>query len=179
MIEEAPAPGVGRELRGELGAAALRLAEAVGYVGAGTAEFLLAPDGSWYFLEMNARIQVEHPVTELVTSIDLVRRQLEIAAGDGRSSWQQGDVLLRGHAIEARIYAEDADHGFLPTAGRACSPCAGRAGPGCASTPASTAATSSARATTACWRSSACTARHARGRSPACARRSTTSSCSA
>jgi acetyl/propionyl-CoA carboxylase alpha subunit len=116
VIEEAPAPGVGRELRGELGAAALRLADAVGYVGAGTAEFLLAPDGSWYFLEMNARIQVEHPVTELVTSIDIVRRQLEIAAGLPLEL-QQGDVLLRGHAIEARIYAEDADRGFLPTSG--------------------------------------------------------------
>jgi len=116
VIEEAPAPGVGRELRGELGTAALRLADEVGYVGAGTAEFLLAPDGSWYFLEMNARIQVEHPVTELVTSIDLVRRQLEIAAGLPLEL-AQGDVLLRGHAIEARIYAEDADNGFLPTAG--------------------------------------------------------------
>ena len=116
VIEEAPAPGVGRELRGELGAAALRLADAVDYVGAGTAEFLLAPDGSWYFLEMNARIQVEHPVTELVTSIDIVRRQLEIAAGLPLEL-QQGDVLLRGHAIEARIYAEDAEHGFLPTSG--------------------------------------------------------------
>jgi acetyl/propionyl-CoA carboxylase alpha subunit len=116
VVEEAPAPGVGRELRGDLGAAALRLAEAVGYVGAGTAEFLLAPDGSWYFLEMNARIQVEHPVTELVTSIDIVRRQLEIAAGLPLAL-EQGDVLLRGHAIEARIYAEDSDHGFLPTSG--------------------------------------------------------------
>jgi acetyl/propionyl-CoA carboxylase alpha subunit len=116
VVEEAPAPGVGRELRGELGAAALRLAEVVGYAGAGTAEFLLAPDGSWYFLEMNARIQVEHPVTELVTSVDIVRRQLEIAAGRPLDL-EQGDLLLRGHAIEARIYAEDADHGFLPTAG--------------------------------------------------------------
>ena len=116
VIEEAPAPGVGRELRAELGTAALRLADEVGYVGAGTAEFLLAPDGNWYFLEMNARIQVEHPVTELVTSIDLVRRQLEIAAGIPLEL-AQGDVLLRGHAIEARIYAEDADNGFLPTAG--------------------------------------------------------------
>ncbi|HEY3613180.1 MAG TPA: biotin/lipoyl-containing protein, partial [Gaiellales bacterium] len=116
VVEEAPAPGVGRELRADLGAAALRLAEAVGYVGAGTAEFLLAPDGSWYFLEMNARIQVEHPVTELVTSIDIVRRQLEIAAGRPLQL-EQGDILLRGHALEARIYAEDADHGFLPTSG--------------------------------------------------------------
>ncbi len=116
VIEEAPAPGVGRELRSELGSAALRLAEAVGYTGAGTAEFLLAPDGSWYFLEMNARIQVEHPVTELVTSIDIVRRQIEIAAGRPLEL-DQGDVLLRGHAIEARIYAEDADHGFRPTSG--------------------------------------------------------------
>jgi acetyl/propionyl-CoA carboxylase alpha subunit len=116
VVEEAPAPGVGRELRGELGTAALRLAEAVGYVGAGTAEFLLAPDGGWYFLEMNARIQVEHPVTELVTSIDIVRRQLEIAAGRPLEI-EQGDVLLRGHAVEARIYAEDAEHDFLPTSG--------------------------------------------------------------
>ncbi|MDX6541751.1 MAG: propionyl-CoA carboxylase alpha chain [Gaiellales bacterium] len=116
VVEEAPAPGVGRDLRADLGAAALRLAEAVDYAGAGTAEFLLAPDGSWYFLEMNARIQVEHPVTELVTSIDIVRRQLEIAAGRPLQL-EQGDVLLRGHALEARIYAEDADRGFLPTSG--------------------------------------------------------------
>ena len=116
VVEEAPAPGVGPALRADLGAAALRLAAEVGYVGAGTAEFLLAPDGSWYFLEMNARIQVEHPVTELVTSVDIVRRQLEIAAG-GQLQLEQGDVLLRGHALEARIYAEDPDHGFLPTSG--------------------------------------------------------------
>ena len=117
VLEEAPAPGVGKELRAELGAAALRLAAEVGYVGAGTAEFLLEPDGSYAFLEMNARIQVEHPVTEAVTSIDIARRQLEIAAG-APLGIGQGDLVLRGHAVEARVYAEDPDAGFLPRAGR-------------------------------------------------------------
>ena len=178
VVEEAPAPGVGRELRAELGAAALRLAEAVGYVGAGTAEFLLAPDGSWYFLEMNARIQVEHPVTELVTSIDIVRRQLEIAAGRplelraGRRAAararDRGADLRRG--CRPRLPADLRHRARRALAARA------RAS---ASMRESTAATSSARATTGCWPSSACTARRARVRSPACARRSTTSSCSA
>jgi len=117
VLEEAPAPGVHRELRAELGTAALRLAAEVGYVGAGTAEFLLEADGSYAFLEMNARIQVEHPVTEAVTAIDIVRRQLEIAGGESLGL-AQSDLVLRGHAVEVRLYAEDADAGFLPQAGR-------------------------------------------------------------
>ena len=177
MIEEAPAPGVGRELRGELGTAALRLAEAVGYVGAGTAEFLLAPDGSWYFLEMNARLQVEHPVTELVTGIDLVRPQLEIAGG-------QPLELAQDDVLRAGTRSRRASTRRTPTAASCrhrapCSRCAGRADRGSASMPASTAATSSAPATTACSRSSACTARRAAARSRACAPPSTTWSCSA
>jgi acetyl/propionyl-CoA carboxylase alpha subunit len=117
VLEEAPAPGLDDETRRAMGAAALRLAAAVGYVGAGTAEFLLEPDGSWWFLEINARIQVEHPVTEAVTGVDLVRRQLEIAAGAALDLAQR-DLAARGHAVEARLYAEDPDTGFLPQAGR-------------------------------------------------------------
>jgi acetyl-CoA/propionyl-CoA carboxylase biotin carboxyl carrier protein len=117
VLEEAPAPGLARETRAALGASALRLAAAVGYVGAGTAEFLVDGDGSSFFLEMNARIQVEHPVTELVASVDLVRRQLEIAGGLPLGL-DQGALVLRGHAVEARVYAEDPDRGFLPQAGQ-------------------------------------------------------------
>jgi excisionase family DNA binding protein len=116
VIEEAPAPGVGPELRARMGEAALRLAAAAGYVGAGTAEFLLADDGTFVFLEMNARLQVEHPVTEGVTGIDLVAAQLRIAGGE--PLWlRQEDVRIDGHAIEARLYAEDPWNGFLPAAG--------------------------------------------------------------
>src|SRR4029077_16686125 len=116
VVEEAPAPGITGALEGRLGEAALRLAPAAGYVGAGTAEFLLADDGSFVFLEMNARLQVEHPVTEAVTGIDLVAAQLRVAAGE--SLWlSQQDVLLTGHAVEARLYAEDPWNGFLPATG--------------------------------------------------------------
>ncbi len=116
VIEEAPAPGVTPRLRAQLGEAALRLASAAGYVGAGTAEFLLADDGTFVFLEMNARLQVEHPVTEAVTGIDLVAAQLRVAGGE--SLWiTQSDVVLTGHAVEARLYAEDPWHGFLPATG--------------------------------------------------------------
>ncbi|HVQ22572.1 MAG TPA: biotin carboxylase N-terminal domain-containing protein, partial [Candidatus Saccharimonadia bacterium] len=117
VIEEAPAPGVAPGLRGTLGEAALRLAQAAGYVGAGTAEFLLTDDGTFVFLEMNARLQVEHPVTEAVTGIDLVAEQLRIAAGEPLRLTQQA-VVLTGHAIEARLYAEDPWSGFLPATGR-------------------------------------------------------------
>ncbi|HEX5465258.1 MAG TPA: biotin carboxylase N-terminal domain-containing protein [Candidatus Limnocylindrales bacterium] len=117
VIEEAPAPGVSPALRAKLGAAALRLALAAGYEGAGTAEFLLGADGSFWFLELNARLQVEHPVTEAVTGLDLVELQLLVAAGQPLPL-EQAEVQLEGHAIEARLYAEAQWAGFLPVEGR-------------------------------------------------------------
>ena len=115
IVEEAPSPVVDAALRAELGEAAIAVAQRAGYVGAGTAEFLVGRDGGWWFLEMNARLQVEHPVTEAVTGVDIVRAQLSIAAGRPLSL---GTTDLRGHAIEARVYAEDPARGFLPTGGR-------------------------------------------------------------
>ena len=117
IVEESPSPAVDDAMRETLGAAAVAIAERAGYRGAGTAEFLLGDDGEWWFLEMNARLQVEHPVTEAVTGIDLVRAQLAIAAG-APLPFDQGDVTMRGHAVEARVYAEDPANGFLPTGGR-------------------------------------------------------------
>ncbi|MCC7369551.1 MAG: ATP-grasp domain-containing protein [Chloroflexi bacterium] len=117
VVEESPGPAVTPELRGALGEAALRVAGAAGYVGAGTCEFLVGPDGQFWFIEMNARLQVEHPVTELVTGIDLVQKQLEIAAGLPLGL-AQADVALRGHAVECRVYAEDPARADLPTPGR-------------------------------------------------------------
>jgi acetyl-CoA carboxylase biotin carboxylase subunit len=116
LIEEAPSPGMTNEMRAQMGEAAVRGAERIGYQGAGTVEFLLAPDGSFYFIEMNTRIQVEHPVTELVTGHDLVVKQLEIAAGEPIGV-RQDQVRFRGHAVECRINAEDPDRNFLPTPG--------------------------------------------------------------
>ncbi|OGU02234.1 MAG: pyruvate carboxylase subunit A [Gemmatimonadetes bacterium RBG_16_66_8] len=116
LIEEAPSTAVDVDLRARMGDAAVRAAEAVGYRGAGTVEFLLEPDGRFYFLEMNTRIQVEHPVTELVYGVDLVREQLRIAAGQQHSI--TGTPLApRGHAIECRITSEDPANGFLPATG--------------------------------------------------------------
>jgi len=117
VIEEAPSPAVGDELRAQITGAAVAAARAVGYVNAGTVEFVLAPDGTFAFLEMNTRLQVEHPVTELVTGLDLVALQLRIAQGEPLPD----EVLtarLHGHAIEARLYAEDVAAGYLPTSGR-------------------------------------------------------------
>ncbi len=117
VLEEAPGPGVGPDLREALGGAALRLASSVGYVSAGTCEFLVDEAGAWWFLEMNTRLQVEHPVTELVTGRDLVGDQIRIAAGE-LLGFGQGDVRFHGHAVEARLYAEDPALGFLPATGR-------------------------------------------------------------
>jgi acetyl-CoA carboxylase biotin carboxylase subunit len=117
LVEEAPSPAVSPELREWMGAAAVAAAEAVGYLGAGTCEFLLAPDRSFYFLEMNTRIQVEHPVTELVYGVDLVREQLRIAAGEPMRVPQRW-LEPRGWALECRITSEDPANGFLPSTGR-------------------------------------------------------------
>jgi acetyl-CoA/propionyl-CoA carboxylase biotin carboxyl carrier protein len=117
VIEEAPSAAVDTALRERLGKAALRLARAAGYQGAGTAEFLLGPEGDFYFLELNARLQVEHPVTELVTGRDVVADQLAICAG-APLGFDQADVTFTGHAIEARLYAEDPHNDFLPATGQ-------------------------------------------------------------
>jgi len=117
VIEEAPSPIMTEDLRRAMGEAAVKLARAGGYTNAGTVEFLVDPDRRFYFLEMNARLQVEHPVTEIVTSLDLVKLQVRIAAGEPLP-FQQEDIAIRGHAIECRIYAEDPDNSFLPSPGR-------------------------------------------------------------
>ena len=117
IIEEAPSVAVDQALRERMGETAARAAAAAGYVNAGTCEFLLDRDGAFYFLEMNTRIQVEHPVTELVTGIDLVQWQLRIAAGE-RIPFGSSPVTPRGWAIECRITSEDPSSGFLPSTGR-------------------------------------------------------------
>ena len=116
IIEEAPSPAVGEELRAELCRAAVAAGQAIGYVGAGTVEFVLDASGRFYFLEVNTRLQVEHPVTELITGLDLVRLQLEIAAGQPLPPQVTG-AEFTGHAIEARLYAEDVPAGYLPASG--------------------------------------------------------------
>ncbi|NOZ61493.1 MAG: acetyl-CoA carboxylase biotin carboxylase subunit [Calditrichaeota bacterium] len=116
VIEESPSPVVDENLRVKMGATAVKAAKASGYVNAGTVEFLLDHDKKFYFLEVNTRLQVEHPVTELLTGLDLVREQILVAAGEKLSLTQQ-DVQFRGHAIECRIYAEDADNEFMPSVG--------------------------------------------------------------
>lgn len=116
IIEEAPAPHLASATRARLHEAAVTIAKHIGYVGAGTVEFILDSRGEFYFLEMNTRLQVEHPVTEMVTRLDLVRLQLEVAQGKPLP-FRQDEVTCVGHAIEARLYAEDAAKGFLPAAG--------------------------------------------------------------
>lgn len=116
VIEEAPAPGLGESLRKQMGEAAVRAAQAIGYVGAGTIEFLLSANGDFYFMEMNTRLQVEHPVTEMITGQDLVEWQVRVAEGNPLPMQQQ-DLEINGHAIEVRIYAEDPANEFLPSTG--------------------------------------------------------------
>ncbi len=116
LVEEAPAYGMTVEMRAAMGEAAVLATQAVDYVGAGTCEFLLDARGEFYFLEMNTRIQVEHPVTESVTGVDLVAMQIRMAAGE-RLELEQDNIRLTGHAIEVRIYAEDPDKGFIPSPG--------------------------------------------------------------
>jgi acetyl-CoA carboxylase, biotin carboxylase subunit len=117
LLEEAPSPALTAELRQKMGDAAVKAAQSIGYTGAGTVEFLLDASGNFYFMEMNTRIQVEHPVTEMITGLDLIAEQIRIAEGE-KLSFTQSQVLLRGHAIECRINAEDPDHNFRPTPGR-------------------------------------------------------------
>ncbi len=117
VLEEAPAPGMTEALRAAMGEAAIRAAQAIDYVGAGTVEFLLDSDGSFYFMEMNTRLQVEHPVTEMISGQDLVSWQLKVANGETLPC-KQDELSIRGHAFEARVYAEDPDNNFLPQTGK-------------------------------------------------------------
>ncbi|MEA5240047.1 acetyl/propionyl/methylcrotonyl-CoA carboxylase subunit alpha [Vibrio parahaemolyticus] len=116
VVEEAPAPGLSDELRQQMGEAAVQAAQAIDYVGAGTVEFLLDSRGQFYFMEMNTRLQVEHPVTELITGVDLVEWQFKVAAGE-HLPISQSEITHNGHSIELRIYAEDADNDFMPSTG--------------------------------------------------------------
>ncbi len=117
LIEEAPSPAVNKSLRRKLGETAVKAAQAVGYVGAGTVEFLMDQRGRFFFLEMNTRVQVEHPVTEMLTGVDIVREQLRVAAGE-KLGCEQGSIWFNGHAIECRILAADGADGFRPSPGR-------------------------------------------------------------
>lgn len=117
LLEESPSPVLDNNLRQKMGKAAVKAAQSINYVGAGTVEFLLDAHGNFYFMEMNTRIQVEHPVTEMVTGLDLIAEQIRIAQGE-KLNLRQRDVEIRGHAIECRINAEDPDHDFRPQPGR-------------------------------------------------------------
>lgn len=117
IIEETPSPAVSPSLRTSMGHAAVSAAKASGYINAGTVEFLLGPDNDFYFLEVNTRLQVEHPVTEMITGIDLVRHQIEIAAGN-KLTLTQEEISGKGHSIECRIYAEDPENDFFPSPGK-------------------------------------------------------------
>lgn len=117
LVEEAPCPVLTPEIRARMGEAAVRAAKAVDYSGAGTLEFLLGPDGNFYFMEMNTRIQVEHPVTEMITGVDLIKEMIRVAEGEPLS-FRQEDIRLNGWAIECRINAEDPERNFMPSPGQ-------------------------------------------------------------
>lgn len=117
IIEETPSPAMTTELRESMGRAAVEAARASGYINAGTVEFLLDEDDNYYFLEVNTRLQVEHPITEMILGMDLVRQQIRIAAGEPLG-FTQADIVSRGHAIECRIYGEDPENGFMPSPGK-------------------------------------------------------------
>jgi len=117
LLEEAPSPAISPELRAKMGAAAVQAAKSINYTGAGTVEFLLDQSGEFYFMEMNTRIQVEHPITEMITNLDLIAEQIRIAQGE-KLGLTQDQVVFTGHAIECRINAEDPDHNFRPHPGR-------------------------------------------------------------
>lgn len=122
LVEEAPCPVLSPEKRREMGEAAVRAAQAVNYSGAGTLEFLLGQDGQFYFMEMNTRIQVEHPVTEMVTGVDLIQEMISVAEGNPLSFTQE-DIKLNGWSIECRINAEDPSRNFMPSPGKSASIC--------------------------------------------------------
>jgi acetyl-CoA carboxylase, biotin carboxylase subunit len=117
VLEESPSPMVDPQMRRRMGEVAVRVAKAAGYSNAGTVEFLVDQQKNFYFLEMNTRLQVEHPVTEMITGLDLVHLQIRIAAGE-KLPFAQNDVVIRGHAIECRIYAEDPDNNYFPSPGK-------------------------------------------------------------
>ena len=128
VLEESPSVAISDDLRRRMGETAVKAAKAVGYVNAGTIEFLLDKNKEFYFMEMNTRIQVEHPVTEAVTDMDLIKEQIKIAAGEALSFTQE-DVVIRGHAIECRVNAENPGRNFMPCPGQHYQrPCAGRQG---------------------------------------------------
>ena len=174
LIEEAPSPAVSPELRAQMGDAAVAAAVAVDYEGAGTVEFLLDSDGSFYFMEMNTRVQVEHPVTEMVTGVDIVKTSIRIAAGEGLPLTQD-DIRIEGHAIECRINAEDPADNFMPSPGLV-TLWIPPGGPASGSTRTCTRATRCRRSTTACSASSSCGGATARSASRALAGRWTSSS---
>ena len=142
LIEESPAPRLAEETRRAMCEAAVRLVKQANYTNAGTVEFIVDAQGNFYFIEVNARIQVEHPVTEMVTGIDLIKAQIRVAAGEPLP-FRQEDIQLRGAAIECRINAEDPEHGFRPSPGRDRAADSFRAVSACGSTRTSTPATRS------------------------------------
>jgi acetyl-CoA carboxylase biotin carboxylase subunit len=117
LLEEAPSPFLTPALRSKMGDAAIKAAKSINYLGVGTVEFLVDKNGKFYFMEMNTRIQVEHPVTEMITGLDLISEQIRIAQGE-RLRFKQSDIIFKGHAIECRINAEDPEHNFRPNPGR-------------------------------------------------------------